>query len=358
MTRVIVCCGVGGVGKTTAAAALAVAHALAGQRTVVLTIDPARRLADALGIAALGNDAVPVDLTSIGATGTLHALMLDRKSTFDELVRRHTADTDTAERLLANPYYVAASTRLTGSHEYMATVKLEELVTDGRWDVVVVDTPPAQHAVEFFHAPERMVRLFDSSTLGALAGGGGLLGVATRQVGRVLERIAGQATIRDISEFFRLTGGMAGALRERSARVEAVLHSEQTALYLVTPPRIDSVGDVSAFAEVLRVERLRLAGLIANRVVLAPRLAAPISRERLPACPEDVGPAEWNTLSDALVALPPRVEALAREQTEACSILSSAADGAPVAVLPEIPGGVRTLEALARLAPFLPIHGG
>lgn len=355
MTRVVVCCGVGGVGKTTAAAALAVAHAIAGQRAVVLTIDPARRLADALGIAELGNDAVPVNLTSIGASGTLHAMMLDRKATFDQLVRRHAGDEATAERLLINPYYLAASTRLTGSHEYMAAVKLEELVTDGRWDVVVVDTPPAQHAVEFFHAPERMGRLFDQGTLGALAGGGGLFGVATRQVGRVLERIAGEATIRDISEFFRLSASMSGALRERSAKVDAVLHSEQTALHLITPPRTDSMADVSGFADLLRVERLHLSGLIANRVVLAPRLGASIDRKRLPDRPGDVDSGDWEELSDALVDLPARVDALAREQTEACSRLSSAAGGAPVAVLPEIPGGVRTLEALARLAPFLPI---
>ena len=144
MTRVVVCCGVGGVGKTTTSAALGLRLATRGARVCVLTIDPARRLADALGV-QLGHEPSPV---SLEAEGTLHALMLDRKATWDGMIRRFAPDKDTAESLLANRYYRAVSTRLGGSQEYMAMEKLYELVESGTWDVVVVDTPPTQHALD------------------------------------------------------------------------------------------------------------------------------------------------------------------------------------------------------------------
>lgn len=355
MTRVIVCCGVGGVGKTTASAALALAYAMKGQRAVVLTIDPAKRLADALGLDQLGNEARAVDLTAIGASGTLHALMLDRKATFDDLVRRYAQDEETAARLLTNAYYTAVSTRLTGSHEFMATEKLQQLVESGRWDVVVLDTPPAQHALEFFRAPERVNKLFDPTVLSVLsAGRKGIFGLATRQVSKLLERMAGESVISDIGEFFRLISGLATALRERSAAVYTMLRSSQASFWLVTPPRLDAVPDVAAFTDALKTEHMVLAGLIVNRVILPPRLLAPITRDRLPPVPSDADSAAWKSLSAALVELPERVEALARIQTAAIGKLSLAAGGVPAAVLPEVAGGVRTLDALARIVPFIP----
>lgn len=353
MTRVVIACGLGGVGKTTAAAGVAVAHALAGRRVVVLTIDPARRLADALGLSGLGNEAVEVDLSPIGASGTLHALMLDRKATFDDLVRRH-GEPELVERLLLNRYYRAASTRLSGAHEYMAIVKLEDLVQAGRWDVIVLDTPPAQHVVDFFHAPERMATLFEPGSLSALGGGGGLLGMATRRVGVVLERLAGESVIKDVGEFFRLMGSVGEHIRDQSEHIRARLRSEHTGFVLVTAPRLDVLSDVEAFADLLRAQDMRIEGMLVNRVVLPPRLAQRIAAGRLPSVPDDLDAPEWDAVVESLVALPAMVDALARDHAAAISRLSAAVDGAPVSVLPEIPGGVRTLESLARLAPFLP----
>jgi anion-transporting ArsA/GET3 family ATPase len=342
--RVIVCCGVGGAGKTTAAAAIGLALAQQGQRAVVLTIDPARRLADALGLEHLGNQPRPV---KADASGTLHALMLDRKATFDELVRKHSADPETGRRLLANPYYAAVSTRLTGSHEYMACEKLQQLAEAGEWDAIVLDTPPAQHAIDFFRAPERVRRVFEQGVLAALVNPGrGIVGTATRQGLKVMERIAGESVLQDIAEFFRLVQGLAGALRERNQAVYQLLRSDRTVLHLVTQPYAGAPADVAAFREMLREEDLRLDGLIVNRVVLPPRLSRPLDASRLPPMPAE--------LSAALLALPARVDANARAHAAAVSRLSAAAGGVPVASLPELPGGVRSLEGLAELVPYLP----
>ena len=156
MTQILICCGVGGTGKTTASAAMAVAHAAVGKRVAVLTIDPARRLADALSLEELGNTPTLVPLP--GVPGSLHALMLDRKSTWDDIVRRFSPSPAAVERLLANRYYRAVSTRLTGSHEYMAIEKLYELVEAERWDIVVVDTPPHNTSSTSFAPPTESAR--------------------------------------------------------------------------------------------------------------------------------------------------------------------------------------------------------
>ncbi|MBW2256182.1 MAG: ArsA family ATPase, partial [Deltaproteobacteria bacterium] len=222
-TEVLVCCGVGGVGKTTAAAALAIGHALSGRSVVVLTIDPARRLADALSV-ELGNDPRPVSLSELGhqGPGTLDGLMLDRKATFDSVVTRFSPSEESTERLLANRYYRAVSERLGGSHEYMAMEKLYDLVTDGRWDLVVVDTPPTQHALDFFRAPERVHRVFDRSVLPALIQPGkGLIAATTRRVGRVVRHLAGDRVLEDIAEFFNLFSDYAAGFRSRSKAVRA-----------------------------------------------------------------------------------------------------------------------------------------
>lgn len=346
-TRVIACCGVGGSGKTTAAAAIGVALAQRGERAVVLTIDPARRLADALGVDVLGNQPQPVPMDAIGG-GRLDAMMLDRKATFDDLVQRHAPDPDTAARLLANPYYAAVSTRLTGSHEYMATEKLQQLVEAGRWDAVVLDTPPAQHAIEFFTAPQRVSRLFEQGVLSVLtAPGRGLAGAATRQAVKLLERVAGALVLEDISEFFRLISGLSGVIRDRNAAVYQLLHSDRTRFLLVSPPQEDQQDDVADFARALKAQGMGLSGILVNRVVLPPHLSRPITAERLP---HGLPP----SMVDALLALPARIGDAARQHAIAVSKLSTAAGGAPAAVLPDLPGGIRTIEGLAELVPYLP----
>ena len=201
-TRVVICSGSGGVGKTTVSAALALKWALEGQRVAVLTIDPARRLADSLSIGEIGNTAVrvPIENLSPGATGHLDAMMLDAKATFDDLVRRFAPTDEAATRILANRYYQFASTRLGGSHEYMAMERLYELWHHGGYDVVVLDTPPTRHALDFLRAPDRMATLMDEGVLRwlvmpATRSGWRALELGSEAVAKVLKKVMGKGTI-------------------------------------------------------------------------------------------------------------------------------------------------------------------
>lgn len=207
MTRIVVCCGAGGVGKTTTSASLAIRSAQEGHRTLVLTIDPARRLADALGIGEIGNTARPVPLEGVLAGGSLHAMMLDAQRTFDDLIARHAPSPDVRDRILANHTYGFVSTRLPGVHEYMAMEKLHELVASTAWDTIVLDTPPSAHALDFLAAPTRMANLMDDGvmrwlTLPTTRGGWRMLERGNELLAGVLKSMLGDRTIADIAEFF------------------------------------------------------------------------------------------------------------------------------------------------------------
>lgn len=353
-TRVLVCCGVGGTGKTTTSAALGVGFALAGQRVVVLTIDPARRLADALGLESLGNEPRLIDVP--GATGSLHALMLDRKGTWDQVIRRFSPSPEAAERLLENRYYRAVSTRLTGSHEYMAIEKLHELVEAERWDLVVVDTPPTQHVLDFFQAPDRIRRIFDRTVLGVLAEPGrGLLGAATRRAVSLVERLAGSRVMEDISEFFTLISGLSGGFRARSRAVAELLGSERTEYWLVANANAPERNDLLGFLDALRSRGMRFGGFLVNRVAHVPELSAPLTIDRLPEAVPGLTPEHWQRWREALVRLPAQAVEEAHRHRAAAAALSQAAQGAaPVWLVPEIPEGVRSIEGLSRLAEHLP----
>ncbi len=289
MTRVEVCCGMGGVGKTTTAAALGLGLALQGEQVAVLTIDPARRLADALGVRLLGNRPAPVDLTLLGygGSGTLHALMLDRKATWDEVIHRFSPTREAAERLLDNRYYQAVSTRLTGSHEYMATEKLYDLVSAELWDVVVIDTPPAQQTVEFFRAPERVRRVFDQRVLDVLINPGrGLVSRATRRLVDLIRHLAGESVMRDISEFFTLMSGLSSGFRERHRAVHDLLHSARTGFYLVTSARNPQRQDTLDFLVELSRRGMTFRGFLVNRTTDAPGLQLPLDQALLPSPPQ------------------------------------------------------------------------
>ncbi len=349
MTRVQVCCGVGGTGKTTTSAALAVGHALAGQRVVVLTIDPARRLADALGVDTLDNTPRRVEVR--GATGTLDALMLDRKSTWDEIVSRR-ASPQTAARLLENRYYRAVSTRLTGSHEYMAVEKLHDLVTEGSYDVVVVDTPPTQHVVDFFRAPERVRGILDRSLLKSLLEpGASLRGAATRGALGIVKGLAGERVMGDIREFFGLIGEMSQGFRERSEQVAALLTSERTHYFLVADANAPERNDLLGFLQELRERGMTFAGFLVNRVQEDPTGAIP-SREALLRAGRGVQ--GWESMVDALLVPPVHAHARSVAHLQAVGDLVRAAGGAPAWVVPEVPGGVRSVAGLAALASHLP----
>ncbi|MEN0066302.1 MAG: ArsA-related P-loop ATPase [Myxococcota bacterium] len=348
MTEVHVCCGVGGTGKTTTSAAFAVAQAHAGRRVAVITIDPARRLADALGIGALDNEPRAIDLPD--ATGTLAALMLDRKGTWDAIVRDR-ASPETAERLLANPYYQAVSTRLSGSHEYMAVERLYDLVHDGDYDVVVVDTPPTQHVVDFFQAPERVRSILDRSLLAGLFDPNRFVGPATRAAFSVIERLAGQGVMRDIRTFFELFSEISQTFRERSAAVAELLRSNRTRYWLVANAEAPERNDLLGFLGELQEREMRFAGFLVNRVAAAPLGPFP-TREELEKLSD--APEGWAETVPRLARLPEEAVARAQDQDARIDRLIAKSQGAPAWFLPDLPDGVRSLDGLRRLAERLP----
>jgi anion-transporting ArsA/GET3 family ATPase len=269
--RIVVCCGAGGVGKTTTAAACALRAAEEhGRRTVVLTIDPARRLAQSLGLTELDNRPRPV---KIDGDGELHAMMLDMKRTFDEVVEAHTTP-QRAQEIFANPFYQAMSSTFSGTQEYMAMEKLGQLRAADRWDLIVVDTPPSRSALDFLDAPARLARFLDGRMLRLLlaparAGGRSVFRFMTTSFAlfsRAVERIVGTQLLRDLSGFVEALDSMFGGFRERAEHTYQVLQDPQTAFLLVAAPEADAIREACYFAERLVAERMPLAGLVLNRV--------------------------------------------------------------------------------------------
>jgi anion-transporting ArsA/GET3 family ATPase len=270
--RIVVCCGSGGVGKTTTAAALALRAAERhGRRTVVLTIDPARRLAQSLGLTELDNTPRLVMTGPDG--GELHAMMLDMKRTFDDVVLTHTAP-DRAAEIFANPFYQAMSSTFSGTQEYMAMEKLGQLRAAEEWDLIVVDTPPSRSALDFLDAPARLGRFLDGRMLRmfmapARAGGRSVFNLVTASFGvfsKVVQKVLGAQLLTDLSGFVSALDSTFGGFRERAERTYQVLQHPQTAFVLVAVPEPDAVREAAYFAERLNAERMPLAGLVLNRV--------------------------------------------------------------------------------------------
>jgi anion-transporting ArsA/GET3 family ATPase len=269
--HVVLCTGPGGVGKTTAAAALALAAARAGRRTVVVTIDPARRLADALGLSALGNQ--PTQVADVGP-GELWAMMLDPKATFDDLVRRYAASDSQRDRILSNGFYRNVSEKLSGTHEYMAAEKLYELANDSRFDLVVVDTPPSRHALDMLQAPERLARFLDHRVYRMLVAPTRtylkVANVAAQAMVKTLSKVVGGEVIADAVSFFQAFEGMDVGFRERAKQVSALLNDPATAYVLVTAPRADRLIETAWLAEHLVSRNVRPVCVVVNRSHLAP----------------------------------------------------------------------------------------
>lgn len=273
--RIIVCCGSGGVGKTTTAAALGLRAAERhGRRTVVLTIDPARRLAQSLGLTELDN--TPRQVKGIDAEesgGELHAMMLDMKRTFDEVVLAHT-DPARATEIFANPFYQAMSSTFSGTQEYMAMEKLGQLHARGEWDLIVVDTPPSRSALDFLDAPARLSRFLDGRMLRLLlaparAGGRSMFSLVTASFGmfsRVVQKVLGAQLLTDLSGFVAALDSMFGGFRQRAEETYRILQARETAFLLVAAPEPDAVREAAYFAGRLGEERMPLAGLVLNRV--------------------------------------------------------------------------------------------
>ena len=264
---VCVCAGSGGVGKTTVSAAIALGMAARGKKVAVLTIDPARRLANSLGLPELGNEETRVD---VDLPGELWAMMLDPKRTFDDLIEWHAPDDQTRDAVLGNRIYHELSNAVAGSQEYMAMEKLHELHQEGRYDLLVLDTPPTRHALDFLDAPRRLSAFIDSRALQVFTVPGrfGLrvLGRGTGVVFSVLKRATGIDLLQDLSEFFRSFGDMAEGFRERADRVSALLADSRTAFLLVTSPAPDAVEDAVFFHHRLLDAGLPFAGAVVNRV--------------------------------------------------------------------------------------------
>jgi anion-transporting ArsA/GET3 family ATPase len=284
-TRIIVCCGSGGVGKTTTAAALGLRAAERGRHVVVLTVDPARRLAQSMGLTSLDNTPRPVPLPDghHDAGGSLHAMMLDMKRTFDEIVEAH-SDPDRAAQILANPFYQSLSSSFAGTQEYMAMEKLGQLRRADEWDLIVVDTPPSRSALDFLDAPQRLSRFLDGRLIRLLtaptrASSRAYLKVVNAGFGMftgVVTKVLGTQLLRDVQTFVAAFDTMFGGFRERAEDTYRLLQTPGTAFLVIATPEPDALREASYFVERLSEDRMPLAGLILNRVHPSPaaRLSA------------------------------------------------------------------------------------
>ncbi|MEU3735268.1 ArsA family ATPase [Streptomyces sp. NPDC033538] len=272
-TRIVVCCGSGGVGKTTTAAALGLRAAERGRKVVVLTIDPARRLAQSMGIDSLDNTPRRVKGVDDAAGGELHAMMLDMKRTFDEIVEAH-ADPERAAAILGNPFYQSLSAGFAGTQEYMAMEKLGQLRARDEWDLIVVDTPPSRSALDFLDAPKRLGSFLDGKLIRVLlapAKVGGRAGMKFLNVGMsmmtgVLGKVLGGQFLKDVQTFVAAMDSMFGGFRTRADATYKLLQAPGTAFLVVAAPERDALREAAYFVERLAAEDMPLAGLVLNRV--------------------------------------------------------------------------------------------
>ncbi len=346
--QLLVCVGSGGVGKTTTAAALGVAAAHRGRRTAVLTIDPARRLRDALGIATLDGDPHRVPLGRQPQGGFLDAMVLDTKRTFDELIQRYAPTEAAATRVLTNRIYESISTALAGSQEYMAMERLHALATSEDYDILVVDTPPTQHALDFLEAPERLTALLTSRAAAILQNpslilareGSRLVQTALSAVLRGLERFTGFELLRDVAEFVGGLEEFSAGFQERAATVARFLRAPAASFVLVTTPEPARIAECLAFhAELVRTG-LPFAGFVVNRVLPPALLGRPPFPDVERASEGDV------QLGRKLAELQRRFTSLVRTERAEIERLRAAA---PHGLLVEVPLAIDEPSSLSRL---------
>ena len=359
LIRIIVCTGSGGVGKTTTAAALAIRAAERGRKVCVLTIDPAKRLAQAMGLSALDNSPRPVSGVSYGS---LEAMMLDMKRTFDEVVEAH-ADPERAAQILSNPFYQALSSSFAGTQEYMAMEKLGQLRAtadaDGTWDLIVVDTPPSRSALDFLDAPARLgsfldgrfIRILSAPARGAGRGIGRIAAMGFGIFTGVLSKVLGTQVLADIGTFVAAIDTTFGGFRERADATYALLKDRGTAFIVVAAPERDALREASYFVERLRTDDMPLAGLVVNRMTKAPQPteghplspeAAEAAAQRLaemPATPD-------NELTINLLRLHAANVATAQRQEHLVERFTSAHPNVAVTYVPALAQDVHDLDGL------------
>jgi anion-transporting ArsA/GET3 family ATPase len=356
--RIIVCCGSGGVGKTTTAAALALRAAEQhGRRTVVLTIDPARRLAQSLGLSELDNTPrlVP-DAKTTDLGGELHAMMLDMKRTFDDVVAAHT-DPMRAEEIYVNPFYQAMSSTFAGTQEYMAMEKLSQLHSRNAYDLIVVDTPPSRSALDFLDAPARLGRFLDGRMLRLLtaparSGGRSVFSLVTASFGlfsKLMDKILGAQLITDLSGFVGALDSMFGGFRERAEQTYRVLQAPETAFLVVAAPEPDAIREADYFAGRLEHDHMPMAGLVLNRVHVAATRAitgAVATRASEALAAEHPDAADVLQVHAALMAKADRERLVARRFTESHPYV-------PVITIPAQPVDIHDLDGLREIGASL-----
>lgn len=344
--EIIVTCGPGGIGKTTSAAALAAALASeSSRRVLVLTIDPARRLADALGVEGIGNE--PVDVSM--AAGQLSVAMLNPQSSWDALIRRQAPDAETAERILRNVLYQNITRRFVQSHDYIAMERLFELVSMNRWDVIVVDTPPTRNALDFLDAPTRMADFFSSRFLKWLIAPtrSSVTTLAARPLMYIADRILGAAFLSDITEFFLLLNSMYDGFVERARNVSALLSRDETKFVVVSTSERIPVSEAAFFDEELRRRGLHVAGWLVNRLLPPSLLGDDVASEtrRLRALQfDDVQTAR---VRDVMCNLTDEWQQRARDEMDTVSALARGTT--PVFGARSAEGDLDTLEGVTRL---------
>jgi anion-transporting ArsA/GET3 family ATPase len=353
--HVLVCCGTGGVGKTTTSAALAIEGARRGRRTVVVTIDPAKRLANALGLQTLSDTPNEIPraawdpLGTAAPTGRLFALMLDTERTFDQLVQKYALTPEQAESILENRFYRNVAGALSGTQEYMAMEKLFDLHDSGAFDLIVVDTPPTRHALDFLDAPRRLTRLLDNRVFRMVmvpAGAAMRIGsIAATALLRTISRVVGTEAVDDAVAFFRAFEGMEQGFRDRANEVMGLLESRETAFVLVTSPRRDAVEEAEFFAERLAVARHSVDALVINRV--HPRFT-----EESPAALRDRAAGAPAELAARIANLADFEEVARRERDELLG-LEQRIGSAPVTYVPELGRDVHDFAALRAVGAHL-----
>ncbi len=360
---VVVCCGSGGVGKTTTAAAIALHAAATGRRACVVTVDPARRLADALGLDRLSNQPATVDGPWPGA---LSAMMLDPKRTFDDLIERYADSPEQAQGILANRIYRNLTGALSGTQEYMAMEKLYELVEEQDFDLVVVDTPPSRNALDFLDAPRRLTNFLGNRVFQVLMmptrTSLRVMGVAAQALLRTLSKVAGADVVRDAVTFFQAFEGMEEGFRHRAARMRELLAEPGTVFVVVASPRSESIDEAVHFAGKLTESGMGVDALVVNRML--PRFIDDDDLHELErqsttrdGANGDLSPGEVAgedaSAFDVLVRTVEGYAAAAAREDEALSQLVAAAAAAPVVRVPLLAGDVHDLAGLTELSSLL-----
>jgi anion-transporting ArsA/GET3 family ATPase len=373
--KVVVVCGTGGVGKTTVSSALALGAALQGRRVLVMTIDPAKRLADSLGIEGKLNEATQIDLVAaLGAdavpedAGSLHAMMLDAKGTWDATIRRFAKTEETRERIFANSYYQRASESLSGSQEYMAMEKLLQTHELGEYDLVVLDTPPTRNALDFLEAPDRLMAVLEEGVLGWLiprqrgrfspvSAGVRLFGKGREAMFGVLERFMGGDVIRGIADFVGAFSELLEGFRSRAGDVMKLLRSEETAFLMVASPNRIALSEALYFHDRLGEADIPFRGFVINRV----RPTAASAEDRLGSLPIDPWSAGFEKVEPSRDAVVESIWSNHRRRARwalvdrhhIAALSAHCGDGVPYVEVPELEGEVHDLDALRLLLDYL-----